>query len=44
VLGANVTRFDGGYQRDWNEAIDLYREEDPAALQVGAWLAEGPAC
>lgn len=26
-LGANVTRFKGGFQRDWHEAIDLYREE-----------------
>ncbi len=25
-LGANVTRYDGGFQRDWHEAIDLYRE------------------
>ena len=26
-LGANVTRYDGGFQRDWHEAIDLYKEE-----------------
>lgn len=26
-LGANVTRYDGGYQRDWHEAIDMYKEE-----------------
>lgn len=26
-LGANVTRYEGGFQRDWHEAIDLYREE-----------------
>ena len=25
-LGANVTRYDGGFQRDWHEAIDLYKE------------------
>ena len=25
-MGTNVTRFDGGYQRDWHEAIDLYKE------------------
>ncbi|KAK9804233.1 hypothetical protein WJX72_002642 [[Myrmecia] bisecta] len=31
-LGANVTRYDGGYQRDWHEAIDLYREADAAAV------------
>lgn len=33
-LGANVTRYDGGFQRDWHEAIDLYKEEDPLKLQV----------
>ena len=21
-LGANVTRYDGGFQRDWHEAIE----------------------
>ena len=26
-LGANVTRYEGGFQRDWHEAIDLYKEE-----------------
>ncbi|CAL8466051.1 g5587 [Coccomyxa elongata] len=26
-LGSNVTRFDGGFQRDHHEAIDLYKEE-----------------
>ncbi|KAK9863028.1 hypothetical protein WJX84_009657 [Apatococcus fuscideae] len=29
-LGANVTRYDGGFQRDWHEAIDLYKEVDPS--------------
>ncbi|KAK9819032.1 hypothetical protein WJX74_007795 [Apatococcus lobatus] len=29
ALGANVTRYDGGFQRDWHEAIDLYKEADP---------------
>ena len=29
-LGANVTRYDGGFQRDWHEAIDLYKEEADA--------------
>eukprot|EP00877_Chromochloris_zofingiensis_P001591 jgi/Chrzof1/11432/Cz05g36150.t1 len=33
-LGANVTRYDGGFSRDWHEAIDLFKEEDPARLQV----------
>lgn len=28
-LGANVTRYEEGYQRDWHEAIDLYREQSP---------------
>lgn len=28
-LGANVTRYEDGYQRDWHEAIDLYREQSP---------------
>lgn len=26
-LGDNVTRYDGGFQRDHHEAIDLYKEE-----------------
>lgn len=26
ALGANVTRYDGGFQRDWHQAIDLYKE------------------
>mmetsp|Transcript_4716 Transcript_4716/g.6355 ORF Transcript_4716/g.6355 Transcript_4716/m.6355 type:complete len:359 (+) Transcript_4716:95-1171(+) len=28
ALGANVTRYVGGFQRDWHEAIDLYKECD----------------
>ena len=34
-LGANVTRYEAGFQRDWHEAIDLYREQNP---QVSAYL------
>ena len=26
ALGANVTRYEGGFQRDHHEAIDLYKE------------------
>ena len=26
ALGENVTRYEGGFQRDHHEAIDLYRE------------------
>lgn len=33
-LGANVTRYDGGFQRDWHEAIDLYKELNPAEVAV----------
>ena len=33
-LGSNVTRYDGGFQRDMHEALDFYREEDPARVQV----------
>ncbi len=33
-LGANVTRYDGGFARDFHEAIDLYREVDARQLQV----------
>ena len=33
-MGANVTRYDGGFQRDMHEALDLYREEDPALVKV----------
>ena len=31
-LGANVTRYEDGYQRDWHEAIDLYRERSPQVM------------
>ena len=33
-LGANVTRYQDGFQRDWHEAIDLYREVPTDANQV----------
>ncbi|KIY99545.1 hypothetical protein MNEG_8416 [Monoraphidium neglectum] len=34
-LGANVTRLPGGgFTRDWHEAIDLFKEEDPAEVQA----------
>jgi hypothetical protein len=26
ALGENVTRYDGGFTRDFHEGIDLYRE------------------
>jgi hypothetical protein len=26
ALGSNVTRYEGGFARDWHEAIDLYKE------------------
>ncbi|KAI8477180.1 MAG: hypothetical protein J3K34DRAFT_515859 [Monoraphidium minutum] len=33
-LGANVTRLPGGgFVRDWHEAIDLFREDDPADIK-----------
>lgn len=25
-LGSNVTRYDGGFARDWHEALDLYKD------------------
>ncbi len=28
-LGSNVTRYDGGFQRDWHEALDLYKDVRP---------------
>ena len=31
-LGANVTRYEEGYQRDWHEAIDLYKEQSPQVV------------
>ena len=37
-LGSNVTRYEGGFQRDWHEAIDLYKEEDPQAVLVSPKL------
>jgi hypothetical protein len=33
-LGSNVTRYDGGFQRDMHEALDFYKEEDPLRVQV----------
>ncbi|CAL5228420.1 g11552 [Coccomyxa viridis] len=46
-LGANVTRYDGGFQRDWHEAIDLYKEEaDASASPVhgqNQWPSHSPA-
>lgn len=36
-LGANVTRYEGGFQRDWHEAIDLYKEEaDRVKMRTGS--------
>lgn len=35
-LGANVTRYEEGYQRDWHEAIDLYREQSPQVMEPHA--------
>eukprot|EP01026_Neomeris_dumetosa_P083662 TRINITY_DN9742_c0_g1_i3.p1 TRINITY_DN9742_c0_g1~~TRINITY_DN9742_c0_g1_i3.p1 ORF type:complete len:341 (-),score=21.86 TRINITY_DN9742_c0_g1_i3:67-1089(-) len=32
-LGANVTRYEESFQRDWHEAIDLYKEEDPQQIE-----------
>lgn len=34
-LGANVTRYGEEFQRDWHEAIDLYREvpQDQSAVR-----------
>jgi len=34
-LGSNVTRFDGSFQRDWHEALDLYHEVGPAQARRG---------
>jgi hypothetical protein len=33
-LGANVTRYDDTFQRDWHEALDLYYELDPGTHEV----------
>lgn len=30
-LGANVTRYENGFARDWHEGIDLYRESKVAS-------------
>jgi hypothetical protein len=42
-IGANVTRYDGGaaFVRDWHEAIDLFKEVDPTALQVCGCVGVG---
>lgn len=37
-LGANVTRYEKSFQRDWHEAIDLYREV-PSDMSVVCILA-----
>lgn len=33
-LGTNVTRHEMGFTPDWHEALDYFKEEDPAAVQV----------
>eukprot|EP00882_Tetradesmus_deserticola_P004245 GHRQ01004484.1.p1 GENE.GHRQ01004484.1~~GHRQ01004484.1.p1 ORF type:complete len:303 (+),score=107.64 GHRQ01004484.1:1619-2527(+) len=33
-LGLNVTRHEAGFTPDWHEALDLFREEDPAAVKA----------
>ena len=43
-LGANVTRYDEGYQRDWHEAIDLYREKSPQVAMPHLAHAKHSAC
>lgn len=43
-LGANVTRYDGGFQRDWHEAIDLYKEEADTVGRHRSNLHSCPAC
>lgn len=40
-LGANVTRYEDGYQRDWHEAIDLYREQSPK-VHLAKIIAHSP--
>ena len=35
-LGANVTRYVGGFQRDWHEAIDLYKEETDMVRHIAS--------
>lgn len=39
-LGANVTRYAGGYSRDWHEGIDLYREGQVEILHCNNQAAE----
>lgn len=34
ALGVNVTRFQGGFQRDWHEALDFFREEHAGKIKV----------
>mmetsp|Transcript_10730 Transcript_10730/g.16828 ORF Transcript_10730/g.16828 Transcript_10730/m.16828 type:complete len:249 (-) Transcript_10730:702-1448(-) len=48
-LGVNVTRYEGGFQRDWHESIDLYREvqvansTDPRELRtINPWPKQIP--
>mmetsp|Transcript_49510 Transcript_49510/g.92259 ORF Transcript_49510/g.92259 Transcript_49510/m.92259 type:complete len:375 (-) Transcript_49510:74-1198(-) len=36
ALGANVTRYEGGYARDWHEAIDLYKDFSESSAEVMA--------
>ena len=31
---ARLRRYDGGFSRDWHEAIDLYKELDPKKVEV----------
>lgn len=38
ALGSNVTRYDGGFQRDWHEAIDLYKHFDESHPDAKAGL------
>uniref|UniRef100_A0A383VMR0 Fe2OG dioxygenase domain-containing protein n=1 Tax=Tetradesmus obliquus TaxID=3088 RepID=A0A383VMR0_TETOB len=33
-LGINVTRHESGFVQDWHEALDLFREEDAAAVKA----------
>ncbi len=30
-----VCRYEGGFQRDWHEALDYYKEVDPVDVGVG---------
>jgi hypothetical protein len=38
-LGLNVTRHEAGFTPDWHEALDLFREEEPAAVKVSGCSA-----